>query len=77
MPPPMPSLTYIKVEIRPQHTLLGSGRVASEIVIRVDTLEEEQIEIREILPDNDFVSRFDWIMERARRSIVDRLRTAR
>jgi hypothetical protein len=73
----MPSLKYLKIEITPEHTVLHSGRVASEIIIRIDTLEEERIEIREMLPDNDFQSRFDWIMERARRSIVDRLRSAR
>jgi hypothetical protein len=71
------SLKYLKIEITPQHTVLQSGRVASEIIISIDTLEEERIEIREMLPDNDFLSRFDWIMERARRSIIDRLRSAR
>ncbi len=73
----MPSLKYLKIEITPEHTMLQTGRVASQIIIQILTLEGEQLEIREMLPDNDFQSRFDWIMERARRSIVDRLRSAR
>lgn len=70
----MPSLTYLKVEIAPAYTQLPSGRVASEITIQIDTLEGERIELREVLPDNDFVSRFDWIFDRARRAILDKLR---
>lgn len=73
----MPSLKHLKIEITPEYTVLHSGRVASEIVIQIETLEGERFEIREMLPDNDFQSRFDWIMERARRSIIDRLRSAR
>lgn len=69
----MPTLTYLKIEIVPANTQLPSGRVASELHIQITT-PEEAIEIREIIPDNDFMSRFEWLMDRAKRAALDRLR---
>ena len=43
-------------------------------MIEVKSLGKQDLQFSEMIPDNDFQSRFDWFMERAARLIKDNLK---
>ena len=40
-----------------------------EIEIRTDT---DRVDLKEVIPDSEFVPRFEWMMKRITREVIDR-----
>lgn len=61
----------IKVEINPINTARLDDADLHEVQIIVDTHNMPPTCIRESIPDHDFISRFDYMMKRLSRIVMD------
>lgn len=65
----MSSVQHIKIEMFPEYFFRRQGLDLHRVQIKVRTYSD-QYEISEVIPDDDFVRRFDWLIDRAKREIA-------
>lgn len=64
----MPVIRRISVELIPEARYLFEGGIEYRVRIQVDTCDQQYAR-SEYLRTDDFTSRFDWLMEHAKRTI--------
>ena len=71
MPTPT-NVRYVRVEVRPELLSQCDRPTIREVAIEVQT-ELDVYSLVELLPESDFMSRFDWFITRAKREILDQI----
>lgn len=72
------AIKYIRVTITPEQKMMhSSGRIVHELLIDVHDYDMGSLSFRELLPDDEFESRFDYIFDRAKNEIRNRIFKAR
>lgn len=66
----MSSIDFIQVRIQPHYTA-KPDRVIHEAKITVKVSGKEEYSKMVIMDDNDFQSRFDWMLDEIRREVKD------
>lgn len=59
---------HIKIEICPE-TRFAGGREVYECRIEAEVWGREKYILREMIPEDDFNSRFEWFIDRAKKEI--------
>lgn len=66
----MKLISALTVSVRPEVEYRPSGLALHKVRVSVDMLGGESFEIVKIIPNDDFVRRFDWMMEDAKKTIL-------
>jgi hypothetical protein len=68
----MPIITHLTLEMTPVPSWEpAAGRVCNVRICL--TVDERRIELREMIPDDDFHSRFEWLMKRATQLLLENI----
>lgn len=70
----MPPISRIVVELRPETRWMFEGGVQYRVRIQVDTGQEQYVQDQYLTTD-DFTSRFDWMVDHAKRTIRSLIET--
>jgi hypothetical protein len=69
----VPSVKVITVRVEPWHTARPNGPTEHECKVDVEFFGAPPYHVVEIIPDDDFTRRFDWMMDRAKRAVVEQV----
>lgn len=73
----MDLVNFIRVTVTPESEFRPGGTDFHKIRVMVDMERGEIFEIVKIIPNDDFVRRFDWMMDEAKKTVLSAIEKQR